>query len=131
MAKEKNVKLDDKLLEEAEFKALLGDTVEERFLKVLEDQKKAKKEKKKADENEEGKKPTKYQNMRFRILRTLRLKVDEVSAYEDISLNTAMNMMIEAYNPEEVEKLREEVKKLEKKVESLQKQVKKWKEKAK
>lgn len=130
MAK-KQVKVDNNVLEETEFKEMLGDTVEERLLKVLEDQKKAKREKKKADENEEGKKPTKYQNMRFRILRTLRLKVDEVAAYEDISLNTAMNMMIEAYNPEEVEKLREEVEKLGKKVESLQKQVKKWKEKAK
>lgn len=129
MVKEKQVKVNNNVLEETQFKEMLGDTVEERLLKVFEEQKKAKREKKKVDENEEGKKPTKYQNMRFRILRTLRLKVDEVAEYEGISLNTAMNMMIEAYNPEEVEKLREEVKKLSKKVESLQKQVKKLKEK--
>jgi hypothetical protein len=124
MAKEKQVKLDDKLLEEAELKELVGDAVEERFVKIFEDKKKAKKEKKKADENEEGKKPTKFIDMRFRLLRTLRPKVEERAEYEGISMNAVMNNMIEAYDPEEFEKLK-------KKVESLQKQVKKLKEKAK
>lgn len=124
MAKEKQVKVDDKLLEEAEFKALLGDTVEERLVKVLEDQKKAKKEKKKADENEEGKKPTKFVEMKLRLLRTLRPKVEERAEYEGISLNTAINNMIEAYDPEGLEKLQKRVK-------SLENQVKKLKEKAK
>ena len=124
MAKEKQVKVDDKLLEEAEFKALLGDTVEERLVKVFEDQKKAKKEKKKAVADEEGKKPTKFVEMKFRLLRTLRPKVEERAEYEGISLNTAMNNMIEAYDPEGLEKLQKRVK-------SLENQVKKLKEKAK
>lgn len=124
MAKEKQVKVDDKLLEEAEFKALLGDTVEERLVKVFEDQKKAKKEKKKAVADEEGKKPTKFVEMKFRLLRTLRPKVEERAEYEGISLNTAMNNMIEAYDPEGLEKLKKRVK-------SLENQVKKLKEKAK
>lgn len=127
----KQVKVDNNVLEETEFKEMLGDTVEERLLKVFEEQKKAKREKKKADENEEGKKPTKFVEMKFRLLRTLRPKVEEIAEYEGISLNTAMNNMIDAYDPEGVEQLREEVEKLGKKVESLQKQVKKWKEKAK
>ena len=124
MTKEKQLKLDDKLLEEAELKALLGDTVEERLVKVFEDQKKAKREKKKAVENEEGKKPTKFVEMKFRLLRTLRPKVEERAEYEGISMNTAMNNMIEAYDPEGLEKLQKRVK-------SLENQVKKLKEKAK
>lgn len=124
MTKEKQLKLDDKLLEEAELKALLGDTVEERLVKVLEDQKKAKKEKKKVVENEEGKKPTKFVEMKLRLLRTLRPKIEERAEYEGISLNTAINNMIEAYDPEGLEKLQKRVK-------SLETQVKKLKEKAK
>lgn len=124
MVKEKQVKVDDKLLEEAEFKALLGDTVEERLVKVFEDQKKAKKEKKKAVADEEGKKPTKFVEMKLRLLRTLRPKVEERAEYEGISLNTAINNMIEAYDPEGLEKLQKRVK-------SLENQVKKLKEKAK
>lgn len=124
MTKEKQLKLDDKLLEEAELKALLGDTVEERLVKVFEDQKKAKREKKKAVENEEGKKPTKFVEMKFRLLRTLRPKVEERAEYEGLSMNTVMNNMIEAYDPEGLEKLQKRVK-------SLENQVKKLKEKAK
>ena len=124
MAKEKQVKVNNNVLEETEFKEMLGDTVEERLLKVLEDQKKAKREKKKAVENEEGKKPTKFVEMKFRLLRTLRPKVEERAEYEGISLNTAMNNMIEAYDPEGLEKLQKRVK-------SLETQVKKLKEKAK
>ena len=117
----KQVKVEDKLLEEAEFKALLGDTVEERLVKVFEEQKKAKREKKKADENEEGKKPTKYKEMKFRLLRTLRPKVEEVAQYENTSLNNAINMMIEAYNPVEFDRLKKRVDRLEKQNKKLKK----------
>lgn len=118
MTKEKNINI-----EQTEFKELVGDVVEERLVKVFENEKKAKREKKKAIADEDGQKPTKFIEMKLRLLRPLRAKVEKIAINEDMSMNTVMNNMIDAYNPEELEKLR-------KKVERLEKQNKKLKGKA-
>ena len=118
MTNKKNINI-----EQTEFKELVGDVVEERLVKVFENEKKAKREKKKAVADEEGQKPTKFVEMKLRLLRPLRAKVEKIAIHEDISMNTVMNNMIDAYNPDELEKLR-------KKVERLEKQNKKLKGKA-
>lgn len=115
MTNKKNINI-----EQTEFKELVGDVVEERLVKVFENEKKAKREKKKADDVEKDDNKVQFS---LRLKKELKLKVVQLAKEADLSENLMINRMIEVYDPKNVEKLNKKIKTLTNKVNKLQKQL--------